>query len=216
VIAMTFSTWIVAVLQETVTVEVSFLPDEPKEYKTTVPLYLESGIVGRPYLLFDVVGTGLFPQLSFDRKETLLPPVPLGVQSRAVFHVINTGYDYLELRHRIPVDATASQVPLKLHFPEGSTTSLAKSVLPVEVQFTSKRPVAFTANIEFMDDSGGYFVMPVSGISDNSLLTTYPFIDGHRSDYVISASPKSGVCSLVFCFLLFLFIWPSIRRVVSL
>ena len=162
----------------------------------------------------------LIVQLSFDVPEVVLPPVPLGVQSRAVFHVINTGYDYLELRHRIPTDASLSQVlgsamrchlnfvfsvyllvffslqvPIKLFFPEGSITSLAKPVLPVEVQFLSKRPVAFTANVEFMDESGGSFVMPVSGTADNSLLTVYPFIEGNRAKYVINANPKSGMIS---------------------
>ena len=51
-----------------------------------------------------------FVQLSFDTREVVLPAVPLGITSRAVFHVINTGYDFLELRHRIPPDAGPSQV----------------------------------------------------------------------------------------------------------
>ncbi len=71
-------------------------------------------------------------------------------------------------------------------------TSLAKSVLPVEVQFMSRRPVAFTANIEFFDDRGASFVIPVSGITDNCLLTVLPFVEGNRDQYVISAPPKSG------------------------
>ena len=51
--------------QESVTIEVSFLPDEAREYKTTVPLFLncapDSG--EKPYLNFDVVATSLFPQV---------------------------------------------------------------------------------------------------------------------------------------------------------
>ena len=94
-------------------------------------------------------------------------------------------------------------MPLKLFFPEGTVTSLAKSVLPIEVQFLSRRPVAFTANVEFFDDRGASFIIPVSGVTDNSLLTVFPFVEGNRDAFVISAGPKSGanIFRAVFCVL---------------
>ena len=59
-----------------------------------------------------------------------MPPVPLGVESRARFEVINTGYDQLELEHAVPLDS--SHVPLSVSFPEGKEIGLARDRVPVE------------------------------------------------------------------------------------
>ncbi len=73
--------------QESVTIEVSFLPDEAREYKTTVPLFLncapDSG--EKPYLNFDVVATSLFPQV---RSACLSLAVIRGLSSADV-HVLD-------------------------------------------------------------------------------------------------------------------------------
>lgn len=45
-----------------------------------------------------VAGQGQFPRLTFDMRECVLPPVPLGVKSKATFSILNNGYDNLELR----------------------------------------------------------------------------------------------------------------------
>ena len=42
--------------------------------------------------------------------------MPLGVKSHASFHVVNGGYDNLELRFRLPADE--SHLPLQIEFPE--------------------------------------------------------------------------------------------------
>jgi len=42
--------------------------------------------------------------------------VPLGVKSWATFHIVNDGYDNLELRFRLPVDE--SHIPISIEFPE--------------------------------------------------------------------------------------------------
>jgi hypothetical protein len=44
--------------------------------------------------------------------------VPLGITSSSTFHIVNNGYDNLELRYRLPADE--SHLPLKLSFPEVS------------------------------------------------------------------------------------------------
>jgi len=46
-------------------------------------------------------GEGAFPRLLFDRKEVILPVVPLGVQAKCVFRVINDGYENLNLKYKI-------------------------------------------------------------------------------------------------------------------
>ena len=68
-------------------------------YSATVPLYLD-GNRENVYVELEALGQGSFPQLSFDLCEVTLPSVPLDVESQATFHVVNNGYDNLELSHR--------------------------------------------------------------------------------------------------------------------
>jgi len=44
--------------------------------------------------------------------------VPLGMKSWATFHIVNDGYDNLELRFRLPADE--SHLPISIDFPEVS------------------------------------------------------------------------------------------------
>jgi hypothetical protein len=99
-------------------IEVSFLPQEAREYRAEVPLFLDgaSASSSKPYLTFTLLANGLFPQLTFDTREVVLPVVPLGFTARASFNLINTGYDYLELRHRIPSETGPQQVGCGLHW----------------------------------------------------------------------------------------------------
>ena len=85
--------------------------------------------MGQVYLQLELRGVGMHPRLTFDREEVVLPVVPLGVSSKAVFHVVNEGYDNLELQYKLPADK--SKVPLSLSFPEVQTFLLS-------VDFTSQ------------------------------------------------------------------------------
>ena len=44
------------------------------------------------------------------------------------------------------------------------------------MSFAAKKPTSFTAKIDFLDAEGNRFSLPVSGTSDNSLCTVYPFV----------------------------------------
>ena len=46
-------------------------------------------------------GYGSYPKLSFDRREIILPIVPLNILAVSHFYVINDGYEKLVLRHNI-------------------------------------------------------------------------------------------------------------------
>jgi hypothetical protein len=52
-----------------------------------------------------------------------------------------------------------------------------KDVLPVELSFSSKKPLSFTAAIDVLDNTGKVFSINVTGTTDNSLLTVQPFLD---------------------------------------
>lgn len=78
-------------------VKFKFSPKDSRVYEAKVPLYL-GGNTARPYYMVDVRGEGQYPRLTFDTKECIMPPVPLGFPSRAQFYVISQGYDNLQLK----------------------------------------------------------------------------------------------------------------------
>jgi hypothetical protein len=53
---------------------------------------------------------------------------------------------------------------------------VAKERLPVTVSFESPKPVSFTASIDFLDEDGKRYSVPVSAAADNCLLTHQPFL----------------------------------------
>ena len=81
----------------------------------------------------------------------------------------------LWLQTRLPADE--HHLPLTLSFPEGTLIGIAKERLPVVVSCTATRPTSFTANVDFLDDDGKRYSLPVTGTSDACLLSIKPFLD---------------------------------------
>ena len=162
------------------TVKISFLPQDATVYEAEIPIYLD-GNRSRPYLMIQLKANGMYPKLNFSVDEVILPAVPLGLKSKARFDLINNGYDQLEVSYQLPIDS--AHIPLKITFPEGKAIGLSKATLPVDVSFASRKPMAFTAKIEFMDAGGNRFTIPVSGTSDACLLTNYNFIRHNLDPY---------------------------------
>eukprot|EP00736_Rhodelphis_marinus_P012698 Rmarinus@m.1878 len=173
-----------------IVVRVTFNPRDPAPYTADVPLILE-GDYEHPYTVLEIEGTGVYPSLQFDRREILLPVVPLGFKSVATFHLLNEGYENLEVKYKLPADIT--RVPLSLHFPDGQVIGVAKQRLPVEVSFVARKPLSFTAKIDFLDADGNRFSITVTGTSDNSILTLYPFLETHSQRYGFLANEAGPV-----------------------
>ena len=74
-----------------------------------------------------------------------------------------------------PPDET--HLPLTFEFPEGELIGIAKEKLPVVVSFANNKSMSFTANVVFLDEEGKRFNLPITGTTDNSLLTIKPFIE---------------------------------------
>jgi len=55
----------------------------------------------KAYVEIFMKGVGQNPRLLFDRKEIILPVVPLGFLATTTFRVINDGYDNLVLEDKI-------------------------------------------------------------------------------------------------------------------
>lgn len=186
-------------------VQVLFEPKALGKYAGTAQLAakLETEDAALPILSLNLSGQGRHPQLQFDRDNLLLPATPLHVSSSCCFHVINDGYDNLDLKYRLPADT--QNLPIELSFPEGTMIGIAKASVPVVVSFTATRATSFTANIEFMDQdgaapcplpqrrdcgdvpnsvqlptflctAGSRYNMPVTGCADRSALTLQPFL----------------------------------------
>ncbi|CAE7890218.1 CFAP47, partial [Symbiodinium sp. KB8] len=169
-------------------VEVTFQPVSLTNYHYVVPMYLD-GQEEAPYMEINLKGKGIEPQLTFEQREVVLPSVPLNFSTSAVFYVLNQGYDHLELRYRLPAEGSDASIPLQVIFPEGTTIGLAKKRLPVKVVLTSKKPLAFTVPLEFLDDEGQSYSIPISGITENSLLSNYQYVEGHREDLALLCRP---------------------------
>lgn len=97
------------------------------------------------------------------------------MRSEKRFHVLNDGFDNLELRYRLPPDNT--HIPLSIEFPEGSLIGIAKGKLPVIVSFQAPQPMSFTSVVHFLDEEGASHSIIVTGTTDNSILTIQPFLE---------------------------------------
>ena len=176
-----------------VTVRASFNPSQAVDYEETVNLLLDNS--QDAYLTITLKGEGCVPRISFDRRQLIMPIVPLGITAKATFRIINEGYQNVELTYRQPKDP--GQVPISVRFPEGQALGSTRQRIPVEVSFTSKKPISFTSLLEFMDSEGNRFSLPVAGTSDNSLLTCFPFLLRHNEELYFEEN-SSGATELHF------------------
>lgn len=65
------------------------------------------------------------------------------------------------------------------------------------MSFTSKKPISFTTRIEFKDEKNVGYVIPVSGTSDNSLLTVFPYMQRNKDDYRTELNPDKNFITLM-------------------
>lgn len=188
-------------------VRAAFLPVEPIMYQTALNVYispprLDSGASDdgktheseplpadetKPYLPLRFKGCGTVPKLTFDRREIVLPIVPLGIRSRCLFYIINEGYESLEVRYRLPTDNI--RIPLTINFPEGQQLGITRPKIPVEIFFHSSKPSSFCAKIEFLDNDAGSYTLPVSGTTENCVLTTHHYLHCNDEFYVLDGDP---------------------------
>lgn len=104
-------------------IRVGFNPLNPGAYEKTVPFYLDND-TSKPYAEIVLKGYGDYPKLLFERREVILPVVPLDIESRCTFRIINDGYENLTLKYEILNDV--GNLPIKLEFPEGKTLGVTK------------------------------------------------------------------------------------------
>jgi len=163
-------------------VRITFNPLEPLEYMTKIPVYID-GDRSKPYLMIEFRGEGQEAKIYFDRREVILPCVPLGFQAKCTFVVCHNGYENLELRPKIATEV--GKLPITLNFPDGKNLGVTKQKLKVEAVFSNKKPLSFTTFIDFYDDEGNKFSIPISGTTDNSLFTVFSYIQRNPDEISI-------------------------------
>jgi hypothetical protein len=186
---------------ESTTLRVTFTPKQDSDYSFLLPIHVsaitredegqreeDTTLDRKPYLYLALGGSGLYPRLSFSTEVACLPTVPLGVTSKVAFQVFNQGFADMELTHRLPQHCPVS---IAVHFPDGKRLGLTKPSLTVEVSFRTDEPVSFTAVLDIFDADGGRYPVLLQGCSDNSLLTSWPFVASTISTHSLLAQPGS-------------------------
>jgi hypothetical protein len=189
-------------------VRAAFMPVEPMEYKVTLNVYISPPRdakaapqkdsdeepppplppdESKPYMPLRFRGQGSVPRLTFDKREIVLPVVPLGIRSRCLFHIINEGYESLEVKYRLPTDNI--RIPLTINFPEGQQLGITKPRIPVEVYFVSSDPISFCAKIEFLDNDSQSYPLPLAGTTENCILTCHSYLHSNVDFYTIEGDP---------------------------
>lgn len=144
-----------------------------------------------PDFELELRGSAIEAQLSFDTREVILPPVPLGVESRATFYVISNGYDHLALQHAFvswtPGGKDVSgmpapiSIPITVSYPQGNILSFSRPRLPVVVSLKATAPIALTSLLQFTDSGGNAYSIPISCVADNSVLSVHQYLESHAS-----------------------------------
>ena len=177
-----------------VTVKIHFKPEgnprcEDEKYEDELPLYIDDD--PKPYTMIRLRGEGAYPKLLFDRREVILPVVPLNVESKCTFRIENEGYQNLILKYYLTQDIGAFN--LKIDLPDGKTLGSSTNVLRVDVSFSSDKPISFTTNLVFEDESKNPYSIFISGTADNCLLTNFPYFLLQGDEIRLTAEEKKPV-----------------------
>jgi len=165
-------------------IKIWFIPKTDGTYKCSLCVFLDHNM-DHPYFDVDVIGSGVYPSLGFDRREVLFPTAPVGVPTTVTFWLLNHGYDNLSVRHQLPPDSAS--LPISINFPLGTMIGIVKKRIPVEVTFSAKKAMSFYAHLDFLDADGNKFSIPMVGTTDASILTTFPFMTIHKDYFEIDA-----------------------------
>ena len=156
--------------QMSLDVVVIFKPHIPGAWNYTLPLYLDDDRENKKSEII-IKGEAAYPKIFFDRRQVILPVVPLNIESRCVFRVINEGFQNVTLKMKPLEEYQKSIISLNINFIDGISMNLRKRVMKIEVTFKSKKAISFTTKLEFEDDHDGIWSIYCSGTTDNSILS---------------------------------------------
>lgn len=175
---------------ETIVIRAGFSPVATGDYEVKVPVYLDEK--PQAYTEMTLKGQGAHPKLLFDRREVILPISPIDIEAKAIFKVINDGFENLTLEPP-KVAADVGSVPLEFKFLDGDNLGITKSKVRVEVSVKLKKTMSFTTRIEFVDDEKHVYPIMISGTVDNSLLTNFPYLQRHWDEYELECPEGEAI-----------------------
>ena len=167
-----------------VTIKLSFTPHAQKEYKSQVVLRVTDSDGNITDKTIRLEGEGLLPRLYFDKRELILPIVPLGFESSIKFKIKNEGYENEEISFQFE-SYPQCVLPIEFNWLEKNhTIGVFKNELRGEVKMLTNKPITFTTKLIFFDKEGQQFPIQVAGTCDNCLFTNFSFFQRtDRSTY---------------------------------
>lgn len=165
------------------TVKFSFMPLVKKKYSNKVILYTIDEHGKQSTKTITLIGEGTLPRLYFDRRELILPIVPLNIESSIKFKIKNDGYENSKIFHKI--DSQMGLLPLEVKYLDDHTIGYMKNELRMEISFKSPKPLSFTCKLIFFDEDNVESCIMVAGTTDNCLFTNFSFFQSNYENYEI-------------------------------
>ena len=81
---------------------------------------------------------------------------------------------------------------MELRWIDGKNLGITKSRLKIEACFKSKKPLSFTTKLEFYDDTGRIYTIPISGTADSCLFTNFPYLQRCKGEYRIERNDETN------------------------
>ena len=171
------------------TVKFSFTPQNKKKYINKVTLYTIDDSGKQSTKTITLIGEGTLPRLYFDKRELILPIVPLNIESTIKFKIKNDGYENSKIFHKI--DSQMGLLPIELKYLDDHTIGYMKNELRMEISFKCAKPLSFTCKLIFFDEDNVESYIMVAGTTDNSLFTNFSFFQSNFENYEISRENDS-------------------------
>ena len=78
-----------------------------------------------------------------------------------------------------------ANLDVKILFPEGTNIGITRQKLKVDLVWKYHKPISFCLKLEFTDDLNRTFVIPVSGTTDNCILTNYVYFLRNENKFTV-------------------------------
>jgi hypothetical protein len=162
-------------------IRLTFQPQERGKFVRILDVYVTNQpSPDIPYFSIVCKGSGIFARLGFSTSEITLPTVPLEINSRAEFDIINYGYSNCFVKHKLGPSLNGK---VNVTYPDGAELSTSKESIRCVVTAKFNVPTSWSGTIEFLDDNGEKFPVEVAGCTDNSVLTNSDFIANHKKSF---------------------------------
>lgn len=108
-----------------------------------MPLYIKNKTLPEPLKYVDVIfkGTASLPNLFFNKREVIMPVVPLDIETVSSFKILNDGYENCNLKCQFLDDV--ADLGVKVLFPEGNNIGITRQKLKVDLVWKYHKPISF-------------------------------------------------------------------------